>query len=210
MLSLTTLAASTLLATVPVSSSLPTPTETVAVNTSQTPTVVETAKEKRLTCTGCNDNEIAALNFFQDKGITDKNALATILGNIKQESTFIPNICEGGARTTYRGCRSGGFGILQWTSSDRYHGLGQFAYKMGGDPSGLDTQLKYIFEEPQWMRILDRMKTPGKSIDRYMAYAYSWIGWGIHGARTAYAYDYARRIVPILPVNTANTVNPES
>ena len=38
--------------------------------------------------------------------------------------------------------------------------------------------------EIQWQRIEDRMKTPGKSINRYMDYAYSWIGWGHHGART--------------------------
>lgn len=197
MLSLTTLVASSLLATAPVSPSLPAPTETVAVVNTQPPSTVEPAKEKRYTCIGCNDNELTALNFFQDKGIKDKNALATILGNIKQESTFIPNICEGGARTTYQGCRAGGYGLIQWTSTDRYHGLGQFAFRMGGDPSVIETQLNYIFEEPQWMKILDRMKTPGKPIESYMSYAYSWIGWGIHGARTSYAYDYARRLVPV-------------
>jgi hypothetical protein len=36
------------------------------------------------------------------------------------------------------------------------------------------------------------MKTPGKSIYRYMDYAYNWIGWGHHGARTRFAFiDYA-------------------
>lgn len=206
MLSLTTFAASTLLATVPVPSSLP-PTGsaavTIATNTAQPTAIaeptVEQPKERRYTCKGCNSNETTALNFFQDKGITDKNALATILGNIKQESTFIPNICEGGARTTYERCRAGGFGLIQFTSSDRYYGLGSFAKRVGGDPSSLDTQLNYILEEPQWLRIQERMKTPGKPIDRYMAYAYSWIGWGIHGARTSYAYDYARRLVPATP-----------
>ena len=39
------------------------------------------------------------------------------------------------------------------------------------------------------------MKTPGKSIDRYMNYAYNWIGWGINGARTSYAYEYANRFI---------------
>lgn len=204
MLSLTTLVASSLLATAPVSPSLPSQESaavTIATNTAQ-PTVQvdpvsEPPKERRYTCKGCNDNEITALNFFQDKGIRDKNALATILANIKQESTFIPNICEGGARTTYHGCRAGGFGLIQWTSSDRYRGLGNFAYSFGGDPSNLDTQLNYILREPQWLRIHQKMLTPGKTIDRYMAYAYSWIGWGIHGARTAYAHDYARRLVPV-------------
>lgn len=201
MLSLTTFAASTLLATAPVPSSLPptgTAPATIATNTAQ-PTVTaepsgDQTKERRYTCKGCNDNETAALNFFQDKGITDKNALATILGNIKQESTFIPNICEGGARTTYERCRAGGFGLIQFTSSDRYYGLGSFAKRVGGDPSSLDTQLNYIFEEPQWLRIQEKMKTPGKTIERYMAYAHSWLGWGIHGNRTRYAYDYLRSL----------------
>ena len=36
--------------------------------------------------------------------ISDRNALATILGNIKSESNFHPDICEGGARVSYRDC----------------------------------------------------------------------------------------------------------
>ncbi len=55
-------------------------------------------KEKRLICKGCNEHENTALAFFQDRGIKDRNALATIMGNIKQESMFVPNICEGGSR----------------------------------------------------------------------------------------------------------------
>jgi hypothetical protein len=202
MLNLTTFAASSLtalsiLAQTSVLASTISKTDIVTNSQTQTIEQIESGKtkEKRFICKGCNDNESAALNFFQDKGITDKNALATILGNIKQESTFIPNICEGGALTTYERCRAGGFGLIQFTSSDRYYGLGNFARRVGGDPSSLDTQLNYMIEEPQWLRIQERMRTPGKPIERYMAYSYSWIGWGIHGARTAYAYDYARRIV---------------
>jgi hypothetical protein len=205
MLSLTTLVASSVLATAPVSASLPKPPETapvtIATNIAQPATMgepsAEQPKEKRYTCKGCDNNELTALNFFQDKGITDKNALATILGNIKQESTFVPNICEGGARTTYERCKAGGFGLIQFTSSDRYYGLGNFAKRIGGDPSSLDTQLNYILVEPQWLRIQDKMRVPGKPIERYMAYAHSWLGWGIHGARTSYAYDYARRLIPL-------------
>jgi hypothetical protein len=154
-------------------------------------------KEKRLICKGCNEYENATLAFFQERGIKDRNALATIMGNIRQESTFVPNICEGGARTSYHGCRWGGYGLIQWTSANRYHGLGDFARKYGGSPSSLETQLRYLTTEVQWQRIVDRMKTPGKSIDRYMNYAYSWIGWGHHGARTSYAYDYANRLITV-------------
>jgi hypothetical protein len=130
----------------------------------------EKPKEKRLICKGCSEYENLAIEYFQEQGIRDRNALATILGNIKQESMFVPNICEGGSRTSYRGCWRG-YGLIQWTSADRYHGLGDFAKKYGGDPSSLQTQLRYLTNEVQWQRIVDRMKTPGKSIDRYMNYA---------------------------------------
>jgi hypothetical protein len=153
-------------------------------------------KEKRLICKGCNENENVALNYFQDIGIKDRNALATILGNIKQESTFVPNICEGGSKRSYSSCW-GGYGLIQWTSANRYYGLGDFAKKYGGSPSSLHTQLRYLTNEVQWKSIEDRMKKPGKSIYSYMNAAYDWIGWGYHGARTYYAYDYANRLIQV-------------
>jgi len=156
----------------------------------------EKPKEKRLICKGCSDNENATLAYFQDRGIKDRNALATIMGNIRQESTFVPNICEGGSRTSYGGCY-GGYGLIQWTSANRYYGLGDFAKRYGGSPSSLDTQLRYLTNEVQWLDIEEKMKTPGKSINRYMDYAYSWIGWGIHGARTSYAHDYASKLITV-------------
>jgi hypothetical protein len=156
----------------------------------------EKSKEKRLICKGCNENENVTLEYFQDIGITDKNALATIMGNIRQESTFVPNVCEGGSRTNYRNCY-GGYGLIQWTSTNRYYGLGDFAKKYGGSPSSLQTQLRYLTTEVQWKKIEDRMKKGGRSIYSYMNDAYSWIGWGIHGARTSYARDYASRLVQV-------------
>ena len=155
----------------------------------------EKPKIKRFICKGCNTNESLTLEFLQNNGITDKNALATIMGNIRQESTFVPNICEGGVRTSYRGCTRGGYGLIQFTSQSRYNGLGNFAARYGGDPSSLDTQLRYIINESQWKNIEDGLKTPGKSIDHYMRLAYSWLGWGHHGARTQFAYSYANRLV---------------
>jgi len=153
-------------------------------------------KEKRLICKGCSSTEQNALDYFQDIGIKDRNALATIMGNIKQESTFQSSVCEGGSITSYRNCY-GGYGLIQWTSANRYYGLGDFAKKYGGSPSSLQTQLRYLTNEVQWQRIEEKMKTPGKSINRYMDYAYSWIGWGHHGARTSYAHDYASRLVQV-------------
>jgi hypothetical protein len=152
-------------------------------------------KEKIWICKGCNQTETYALNFLQKQGIKDKNALATIMGNIKQESGFVPNICEGGARIKYESCRSGGFGIIQFTDAARYDGLGKFAYRTGGNPSSIDTQLKYMLHEVDWKMIEPRMKTPGKSIDQYMYYASKWIRWGHHGARTDFAYNYSRKLI---------------
>jgi hypothetical protein len=156
----------------------------------------EKPKEKRLICKGCSEHESLAVEYFQEQGIKDRNALATILGNIKQESMFVPNICEGGSRTQYHHCGRG-YGLIQWTSADRYYGLGDFAKRFGGNPSSFQTQLGYLTTEVQWKRIANRMKTPGKSINRYMDYAYSWIGWGIHGARTSYAHEYANRLITV-------------
>jgi hypothetical protein len=152
-------------------------------------------KEKRLICKGCNHNESLTLEFLQNRGITDKNAIATIMGNIRQESTFTPNVCEGGARMSYSGCRSGGYGLIQWTDSSRYNGLGNHAARIGGNPSSLNTQLDYMLYEGDWKMIEPYMKKPGKSINDYMGLARKWIRWGHHGARTDYAYNYANKLV---------------
>ena len=157
--------------------------------------VPEKPKVKRLVCKGCNDNESLTLEFLQNRGITDKNALATIMGNIRQESTFTPNICEGGARVSYSGCRSGGYGLIQWTDAPRYNGLGRHAARIGGNPSSLNTQLDYMLYEGDWKMIETQMKTPGKSINDYMRLARKWIRWGHHGARTDYAYNYVNKLV---------------
>jgi hypothetical protein len=157
--------------------------------------VPEKPKVKRLVCKGCNTNESRTLEFLQNRGITDKNALATIMGNIRQESTFTPNVCEGGARVSYSGCTSGGYGLIQWTNAPRYNGLGRHAARIGGNPSSLNTQLDYMLYEGDWKMIENQMKTPGKSINDYMRLARKWIRWGHHGARTDFAYNYSKRMV---------------
>ena len=139
---------------------------------------------------GFTETETIVLDFLQERGITDRAALATIMGNIRQESLFQTRICEGGAHTGYHGCHRGGFGLIQWTTTNRYNGLGQFASKYGGDPNELRTQLRYMVNETQWVRNEHIWKTPNQSISTYMNAAYSWLGWGIHGARTTYANQY--------------------
>ena len=142
---------------------------------------------------GASVQEQMALRAFQDRGITDRLALATLMGNVKHESQFKPDICEGGARVPYEHCHTGGFGLIQWTTVNRYEGLGNFCEKYDCDPSTTEGQLRYLFNEVQWTKVEHIFKTPGQTIEWYTKHgAYPWLGWGIHGYRTDYAYDYAR------------------
>lgn len=178
---------------------LPTPSyamlnaEPITQETATKEVAPETPKEKRITCKGCNENEHYVLNALQDEGIRDKVAIATIMGNLKQESTFVPNICEGGARVPYHRCHRGGYGILQWTDSTRYNGLGHFAKRYGGNTSTLETQVQYMFYEPDWKMIRDRMSRPGGTINDYMRLAFKWIRWGHKGPRETYAMQYLNK-----------------
>ena len=166
----------------------------MAIETEEKATVVEAEPavetETRWVLPTANHAEIKVLNALQERGIEDRNALATVMGNIKQESKFNSNICEGGARVSYTECKSGGYGLIQWTSTNRYRGLGNFVNKYGGDPSTLPTQLRYMVNEPQWTRYELYLKSENQSIDFYMTHAYKWLGWGIHGKRTTYSYQY--------------------
>ena len=141
-------------------------------------------------------NEQYVLKELQEKtNISDKNALATILGNIKSESNFTANICEGGARVSYKNCLRGGYGLIQWTSTGRYNGLGKFAKRYGCDPSTLACQTRYMINEPQFQKILPEFEGHGQPIHQYMVGAYYWLGWGIKGYREQYAHNYAKKLV---------------
>ena len=146
-------------------------------------------------CEDCTPNEKYVLAQLQEHTrITDRNALATIMGNIKQESKFIPNICEGGARVSYRDCRSGGYGLIQWTSLGRYNNLGKFCDKYQCDPSSLEGQTRYMINESVFQRYLPEFEGSGKTVTQYMVPSYYWLGWGIKGNRELYAYDYVKKI----------------
>ena len=147
-------------------------------------------------CLDCSPEEKYVLEQLQDKTrITDRNALATIMGNIKQESKFYPDICEGGARVSYDDCHRGGYGLIQWTSTQRYLGLSYFANKYGCDPSTLECQTRYMINENQFQKMLPEFEGGGQTISQYMVPAYYWLGWGIKGNRELYAYDYTRKMV---------------
>ena len=147
-------------------------------------------------CEDCTPNEQYVLAQLQEHTrISDRNALATILGNIKQESKFLPNICEGGARVSYRDCLSGGYGLIQWTSVGRYNNLGKFCDKYGCDPSTLEGQTRYMINENVFQRYLPMFEGNGQTVRQYMVPAYYWLGWGIKGNREIYAYDYTKKLV---------------
>ena len=152
--------------------------------------------EKTWTCPTCNENEQYVLEQLQAKTkITDRNALATIMGNIKSESNFHPNICEGGARVPYNRCYSGGYGLIQWTSINRYNNLGKFATKYGYDPSSLEGQTAFMINESVFQRYLPEFEGAGLTVRQYMVPAYYWLGWGIKGYREHYAYDYTKKMI---------------
>jgi len=146
-------------------------------------------------CEDCSPEEQYVLEQLQEHTkISDRNALATIMGNIKQESKFISNICEGGARVSYRDCTSGGYGLIQWTSVNRYNNLGKFCEKFACDPSSLEGQTRYMINESVFQRYLPMFEGSGQSVQQYMVPAYYWLGWGIKGKRELYAYDYVNKL----------------
>ena len=163
------------------------------VNPSPLPQVAD--RESVWDCESCNENEKKTLAFLQERGITDRAAIATVMGNIRQESNFHTNICEGGARVPYNQCHTGGFGLIQWTTANRYAGLGAFSQRYGLDPNTIEAQLRYMVNENQWVQYEPVLKADGQSIDHYMHHAYYWLGWGIHGARTQYSYNYYNKLV---------------
>lgn len=157
--------------------------------------VQEVKVEKTWKCLDCTPEERYVLEQLQEQTkIFDRNALATIMGNIKQESKFIPNICEGGARVSYKNCHRGGYGLIQWTTLSRYNGLGAFCNKFNCDPSSLEGQTRYMINEDIFQRYLPEFEGHGLTISQYMRPAYRWLGWGIKGYRETYAYDYHKRL----------------
>ena len=151
-------------------------------------------KSHRWVLPGASAEEQKVLEYFQDYGITDKAALAVLLGNIKQESKFNTRICEGGKHTGYHHCHRGGFGLIQWTTPGRYAGLKRYALNNKCDIHSLECQLGYVTHEVEWRKVEHRFKTPGKSIGAYMLDAHRWLGWGVHGSRTTYANQYFNRL----------------
>tara|TARA_B100001059_G_scaffold100167_1_gene99803 strand:- start:2476 stop:3066 length:591 start_codon:yes stop_codon:yes gene_type:complete len=174
-------------ASVPIFVTSPPPVQTHVVNLEQ---------EQTWKCPGCTPEEKHVLAALQEyTKISDRNALATIMGNIQQESKFIANICEGGARVSYTECKTGGFGLIQWTSIGRYKGLGNFCAKYVCDPSSLEGQTRWMINEPIFQRVLPQFEGGGQTVSYYMKPAYIWLGWGIKGNRENYSYNYSKQLI---------------
>jgi len=154
----------------------------------------EPEPEPEVTCIGCTPVEKQTLEFIHDKGVTDKYALAMIMGSIKQESRFKPNVCEGGFITSWRGCTRGGYGLIQFTSAHRYYGLGNYARRTGQRPEAAKTQLEYIVTEREWQAAERIFRKPGLPMNSYDYAGKIWLGYGIKGNRLLYAWQYVSRI----------------
>ena len=146
-------------------------------------------------CPQCTVQQQYVLEQLQTSaGVTDRTALAVILGNIHQESTFKSNVCEGGAIVPYDRCLDGGYGLIQWTSKNRYLGLGTFCAKRNADPSGLKCQTDYMIHEMRFRKDLYAFQTNHQTVPYYMNAAYYWLGWGIHGNRTTHTYSFLTKL----------------
>ena len=92
-------------------------------------------------------------------------------------------------------CKTGGFGLIQWTSIGRYKGLGNFCAKYKCDPSSLEGQVRWMINEPIFQKVLPQFEGGGQTVSYYMRPAYYWLGWGIKGNRELYAYDYTKKMI---------------
>ncbi|MBQ1528069.1 C39 family peptidase [Candidatus Saccharibacteria bacterium] len=102
--------------------------------------------------TKLSDRSETAFNFLVGKGYS-RNAAAAIVGNLAAESSVTPNYLEGGVTITdpswkvtnwnLRGQK--GFGIAQWTTTERQTKLQAYADENNVPVIALDTQLNFLF-----------------------------------------------------------------
>jgi hypothetical protein len=160
------------------------------------------------------------IDFFKGQGITDKKALAVILGNLQQESSLNPLACEsiGGPAPSLTSCTptktsSGywrtGVGILQWSNPNNVSGRRDqlFAYcnSKGLDVNALSSQLQFLITEWDWTKSDGAQKcfvTAGKQMgsapdnyklatpNSYWYCAAYWTRWGSVGCRVTYASNW--------------------
>ena len=105
---------------------------------------------------------------------------------LNRKVASIPTFARGGSRVPYHRCYSGGYG--QWTTENRYAGLGTFARKYKCDPSYLNCQVRYMISEKQFQTALSKFTQNGRSVTN------SWLGWGVEGSRVNYTWEFANKL----------------
>jgi hypothetical protein len=90
-----------------------------------------------------NDNEEKTWNYLISLGLSDQQT-AGVMGNIMQESSFDPEIMQGGGDSVNPSAAgSGGYGLVQWTPGSKLVS-DLSAASISGDPYALATQLSLI------------------------------------------------------------------
>jgi len=95
-----------------------------------------------------SDNAQKIFNYFIGQGLTPIQT-AGIMGNLKAESGFRPDIIQGGATAApdYTPVNGVGFGLAQWTFTGRQQPLVDFAKSQSKPVTDLGVQLDYIWQE---------------------------------------------------------------
>ena len=101
-------------------------------------------------------------SYFTSQGLSD-NLAAGILGNIKAESDFNPNVLYGGATGTVFDQQSLAYGLIQWTGSDARASLYNWCTANNCDPDTLDGQAKWIVAQIKNINLDDETNTANAS-----------------------------------------------
>ena len=101
-------------------------------------------------------------NYFTSQGLSD-NLAAGILGNIKAESEFNPNVLYGGDIGTVFDEQSKAYGLIQWTGSDARASLYNWCTANNCDPDSLDGQAKWIVAQIKGINIDDEANSQNAS-----------------------------------------------
>lgn len=101
-------------------------------------------------------------SYFTSQGLSD-NLAAGILGNIKAESGFNPNVLYGGAIGTIFDQQSLAYGLIQWTGSDARASLYNWCTANNCDPDTLDGQAKWIVAQIKGINLSDEANNANAS-----------------------------------------------
>jgi hypothetical protein len=115
-----------------------------------------------------NDNLEKILRYFTGKGLTLAQA-AGIAGNMQQESWLDPTMIQGltHADENYRPVADVGFGLVQWTTSDRQQGLVDYAEETNRSIIDLSMQLDYVWVELEgsYKSTLEKLRQTTNPVD---------------------------------------------